>query len=327
MKTAKILLDTNVWSYLAQHALGDAFQAATVKSNAKIVVAPSVVQEALAIPDVPLRNAVTELQTRSRWTRLMPEAYLQCEEIKSEVQRARPDWLSGTPDLARFRRNKYDWTRTNQSRGSNLRKMGFWQRVRDQPDKMAEWFRAANLDEAREYARTARDRLRDIGDHRLPALDKAIAVTIDTRTGEVRDQRAEPWRVAGVQATTRHLLSMGDPYRDWLEPFLVPVWVTRPTDWDIFWIRDVTAGSMPRHWIRWAFEHLQQARSVSRGTPGDAQLGAYLFDADIVVSADRIFVDLVNQIQDHSPSPMATAVKIKGDASGLEHLLEIIRSQ
>lgn len=256
----------------------------------------------------------------------MPEAFLQCEEIISEVRRTRPNWLLPTPDVRRFRRHKYDWTRTNQPRGSNSNKLGFWERVRRQPDVMAQLFRSPYLDQARTNAKAARDRLRAVGDDKLPSLVDAILVPVDAETGTVHSKGVEPWRLTGMWATNHHLASEGDPYHDWLEPFVLPVWITQPTYWEQFWIKDVVDASMPRHWLRWAFEHLQQTRTVSRGTPGDAQLSAYLLDADYIVSADKVFVDLVNQIRVQGPYSIATALRISGDAAGTDRLLDLIRS-
>jgi predicted nucleic acid-binding protein len=72
--SSRILLDTNVWNYLADHADAATLAAAARKGSASIVVAPAVVYESLVVNDPATRLARSQLLTDKRWLRLMPEA-------------------------------------------------------------------------------------------------------------------------------------------------------------------------------------------------------------------------------------------------------------
>jgi hypothetical protein len=49
----------------------------------------------------------------------------------------------------------------------------------------------------------------------------------------------------------------------------------------------------------------QALRSTSRGAPGDNQLATYLVDADLFLTNDKIFADLVGEMRIHSPVKLA----------------------
>ena len=78
--------------------------------------------------------------------------------------------------------------------------------------------------------------------------------------------------------------------------------------------------------MRWAFRTLSRFRRVSTGTPGDVQLSAYLYDADLVISNDKLFVELASEAAQYAPRPIAASIEVKANPSVVEHLIETLVS-
>ena len=78
--------------------------------------------------------------------------------------------------------------------------------------------------------------------------------------------------------------------------------------------------------MRWAFQYLQMFLKVTAGTPGDAQLGTYLPEADFAVSADRNFIRMTDMLRPYSPRPVALPKLVKGDAEGVEEAIAFLKS-
>jgi hypothetical protein len=95
--TNRILLDTNVWNYLAEFSSAAAIRRNAKVGAAKVVVAPSTLYEALRFNHPEVRARRAELITDTAWTRLMPEAYSEAHELLNEIRRLRPrcERLSG----------------------------------------------------------------------------------------------------------------------------------------------------------------------------------------------------------------------------------------
>jgi hypothetical protein len=75
----------------------------------------------------------------------------------------------------------------------------------------------------------------------------------------------------------------------------------------------LAAGTAPA--LDYRIKERQDGRFES-GTAGDEQLASYLPDCDHVVSADKGFVRLVNEIGRHSPFAMPTAHLVHGGVDG-----------
>jgi hypothetical protein len=80
---------------------------------------------------------------------------------------------------------------------------------------------------------------------------------------------------------------------------------------------------LPRSWLRWALKTLQATRKTSAGTPVDNQIGSYLVDADILVTADKIFDAIVRRLADESVIRVATPLLVTPEncVSELQRLL------
>jgi hypothetical protein len=124
----RALLDTNVWRYVVDGASQGPFLRLARQGSYDLQIAPAVLYETLRLRDAQLRATLVRLMTNPRFHRLMPEAYSESMEILQEIERVRPDWLRGAPDLHFFNRLKKDWTRTTG---------GFWVRSTRSPEAEA----------------------------------------------------------------------------------------------------------------------------------------------------------------------------------------------
>jgi hypothetical protein len=68
---------------------------------------------------------------------------------------------------------------------------------------------------------------------------------------------------------------------------------------------------------------LQATRKTSPGTPVDNQIGSYLVDADILMTADRIFVAIIERIASEAVIPIATPVLVTAE-NCVQKLIEIL---
>jgi hypothetical protein len=70
---------------------------------------------------------------------------------------------------------------------------------------------------------------------------------------------------------------------------------------------EVDEQHMSRSWLRHAVAAVQISMRLTRGNPVDAQLAAYLIDADLFVTNDRRFARIIEAIRPSSLTPYAAA--------------------
>jgi len=95
----KVLLDSNVWRYLVDQNASAALEKCVTESDIEIVVTPSLVFETFEQLNEPVRKSILKLQALPSWTRLMPDTFLEMEEIKASIRRYRPELIVNNPDL------------------------------------------------------------------------------------------------------------------------------------------------------------------------------------------------------------------------------------
>jgi hypothetical protein len=316
----RILLDTNVWRYIVDYgALGVVHQAAR-RSRHDIVIAPSVVYEALRTRDEVLRKSLVCAMTLPYWKRLMPEAFSEAQEIKSEVERLRPEWLNWAREISLYQRLRHDWTR---SRG------GFWDRARS--DTLRESQRIDTLgllDIARNSSRQAREIGKNMpaGWRTRPFSD--IKASLPEPAPGWNGEPFEWWRAEARENFKLAMTRIGHPYAEWLNGEINLAMMTlHASDLTHFWLHETEATRMPRHWLRSAFEFQQQFHKVNDGTPCDTQLGTYLVDVDLMLSADKNFVKFAERCRREAPFPMGRSSLIPGGSHAVEVLLEELRNK
>ena len=102
------------------------------------------------------------------------------------------------------------------------------------------------------------------------------------------------------------------PHLEWLGPFLDVRRIARAqASWNHLWGHEVESREVPREWIRWAVEWLQGLRTVTPGTPIDNQIAVYHYDADVFVTGDKVFADIVNKVRKEAPAPVAAASRVR----------------
>lgn len=328
----RVILDTNVWSRLAEADAGLDLRLAARAAGARIVAAPSVLYELARMPDPASRSSAVRLITEPCWHRLMPEAYLEAEEIISLVGRYRPHWIIERPALLERRRLSYDWSRRNQPAKRRLRspsKAGVWERFRHAPDKAARELAALDgglLDAARSQARDAREEMR-IQDARAPGPLRSVMATFAGPRPGWDQEPFELWRGETAESLWLSLFVLRTGgYLDWIAPVVDLQRIARePASWLRLWIYEVSAEEAPRQWLRWAFTYLQRFRRPSPGSPCDVQLSAYLTDADVVLSGDKQFIELVEAARAEAPAAVACGARVVAQAGEAGKILEAIR--
>ena len=81
---------------------------------------------------------------------------------------------------------------------------------------------------------------------------------------------------------------------------------------------------MPRHWIRWAAGLLQATRKSSGGVPVDNQIASYLRDSRYVITADKVFTEIVHKLRSASTRPLAEEYLVRGNDSAVDELIGFI---
>ena len=289
------LIDTNVWSSVADANLGSDLAKVARRKHIKILAAPSVLYELLRTPNERVRKQFVDVITLPCWKRLMPETFSETKEILAEIRRLRPGWLRKTPNRGDYMRLIHDWKSRNG---------GMWQRARDTPSREAgfiDQLGGDNLQTARDEAQRIRKEVKEMGIKKPPPLDKVYSTPQVPFLGWKGDAVAA-WRGHAFLSVTPALNDPAHPYTSWLDADVdVRAMLSDSAGWVSFWFYDVGLHAVPRCWLRWAFDYLQAFRKVTDGTPCDTQLATYLPEADIVLSSDGGFIDRIEECRKYAP--------------------------
>jgi hypothetical protein len=108
-----VILDTNVWSYIATRGEVEAFDALAEERSIDVVVPPSVLLEVLRTPDPAVRTQIVSAITRRGTRRSHPptEAQQMADELVSEIRRLRPHWLRTFPLTSKLPTLERFWTK------------------------------------------------------------------------------------------------------------------------------------------------------------------------------------------------------------------------
>jgi hypothetical protein len=317
----RVLLDTNVWSYVIDSGASGELLRAVRDSSKDVQIAPAVVYETLRMSNVALRDARIKLMTNRRFKRLMPEAYSESMEILREIERVRPEWLSATPDLNYFTQARADWQR---------KLNGFWVRCEKYPAGEAAWLASVGdsqkLDAARAQTKNARQEMQSSGWKSNPPMDKTLAGYSEPLRGW-RGDMVEAWRWDSWSGLSYALGTVGNAYRDWIAPFLgTGIKLLDSAEWVEFWLYEASKENLPRQWLRWGHEFSQRFRSVTPGSPGDVQLSTYFVETDMVISGDGALLDILEQCRPYAPCQLPKGLRISSGAPGVHQLLEVLQS-
>jgi hypothetical protein len=316
----RVLFDSNVWRYVVDAGAQGALLRAAQKQSHHIQIAPAVVYEALRLRDVPLRDRLIALMTNRRFRRLMPEAYSEAMEIVAEIRHLRPEWLRPDPDETFFIRSRNDWSR----------KMGgFWVRCAQSPGEEAvrlQRMEGSLLQQASEQIKGTRKEMMEAGWKTNPSMDKTLASPPSPIRGW-NGEMVEAWRVESWKGVTYALSRPGHPYRDWIAPFVeLDCGLLNSAAWVEFWLHLVRSEALPRQWMRWGHSFAQRFRKVTSGSGADNQLFTYLLETDAVITADKGFLDILEECRPYAPFSLPIGRLVPAGAPGVESMFGILAS-
>ena len=135
------------------------------------------------------------------------------------------------------------------------------------------------------------------------------------------------WRIQRLQTVTHGLRRVGDPYRDWIAPFVdLDGGLLGSSSWNDFWLHLAEVEALPRQWLRWAHSFAQRFRKLSSGSPGDTQLFTHLLDAGHLITSDRALVQIVDECRPSAPCRLAQGMLVPAGAAGVDALLSMLEA-
>jgi hypothetical protein len=317
---SRALLDTNIWRYVVDNGSQGLLLRLARDGPYEIQVAPGVLYETLRLKDKSLRATIIRLMVNTRFERLLPEAYSESMEILREIERVKPDWLRDKPDLRFFNRLKKDWTRKTG---------GFWVRCERSPESESRLLGMAEtemMEGSKREIHNARKEMIDAGWKRNPPMDKTLAEFSKPIPGW-NGQKVEAWRMDSLIGLTHGLVQAGSPYRDWIAPFVeLDDGLLHSAAWVEFWLHRAEKSALPRQWMRWAHSFAQRFRKVTPGSPADTQLSTYFLETDVVITADKALLEILEQCRPYAPCQLPAGKLVPAGAAGVERLFSMLEN-
>lgn len=313
----KLLLDTNIWSYISKHDLQSELLRVMRKGHAQFMIAPYSVTEARDTRDANERKKLLTTMTNKSWKRLMPDTFLEAEEIKTALLSARPQWQNLTPTDNAYIRSRFHFRR---SRG------GFWDMARDEvPLRITDESLREMLENelARQEVKAIRDHFKD---SQLGAETNLQRVTIDLEAPILGKNTVEYWRNATAYHFEEEMKVFTSPYREFLDCFInVEAMFADMQDFERVWYEEIEPSQLKRLWVRGSMEYLQRWHQPTNGSPADSLLSVHLLDADYFVTADKKFAKCLKKIHQEAPFETGKPLLVSGGKPGIAEMLEFLR--
>ena len=203
----RLLLDSNIWRYLVDEGSIGEIDLVVRRGRSAVVVAPAVLFEAAHTKDSALRNRILVAMTRPSWKRLMPEAYSEAEELRTELRRLRPEWLRPIPNLTLGKRLKHDWLR---------RRGGLWDRIIGEAE-LLQRHDAFILARARAQAHELRKDAKGLPvKWEIATLTKTMGSLPEPLDGW-NGLPVEAWRFDAMNVFATAIRTSGHPAIDWID--------------------------------------------------------------------------------------------------------------
>lgn len=315
MPPLRVMPDSNVWRYIVSMGAVQPVRKEAKRHAVEIVACPAVLYEALRDSNAQRRRPLVDALTLGSWTRLMPEAYTEADEVRAEITRLHPEWLQPRPDLARWHRLRSDW------------QSAAWQRARR--DTRAEAMRLRARDGGKMAA--ARAERREFRQRAIGNGWTFESVPLDLTDSFVRPgpgwdgEPFEAWRGVGLERWRETLLTQKGAAWDWLGPWLSAATILSDLgSWNAFWTRETSKEYLPLQWLRWAFDIVQSTQKITNGSPVDNQIATYLPQSDVFVSSDRNFIHQIEKIRPYCPIRLGRTRLVPADRDAVDAVLQII---
>ena len=322
MSLTRVILDTNVWSYIGQRAETAAFDQLERDRGIEVVLAPSLLLEICSDRDAERRRSGVEAMTSRSRTTLRSEAQSSVEEIVEATRELRPDWLRSMPKLEVVRQHEDYWRRT------------IWRQARFDPGLIHDAIQRVDQGEADQLLRQQqfnKDQL-VLNETPIPMPHSLVGGfgpdAPDRETAGWRGDQVELWRletaylyrhqVLGRAVRTNHEPA-GSTLAEWADAWLKLDAIRRDVgSFNEFWYYEVDVTAFPRNWLSWALYWIQLRSKLLRSNGADVQHAAYLVDADLFLSADRRFIRGLSELRESSPVRFAEPRLIPGEGSIVE---------
>jgi len=137
----------------------------------------------------------------------------------------------------------------------------------------------------------------------------------------------EAWRIDSLVSMTYALGAQDHAYRDWMAPFVeLDDHFLHSAAWGEFWLYLAEKSVLPRQWLRWGHSFAQRFRKVNSGSAGDTQLSTYFVDTDVVVTADKALIGILEECRPYAPFKLPEGKLLPADRPGVAILLEMLET-
>jgi len=100
----------------------------------------------------------------------------------------------------------------------------------------------------------------------------------------------------------------------------------RSAAWTEFWLYLADKSALPRQWMRWAHAFAQRFRKVTSGSPGDTQLSTYFVETDVVITADKALIEVLEECRPYAPCQLPDGKLLPAGALGVANLLRLLET-
>jgi hypothetical protein len=76
--------------------------------------------------------------------------------------------------------------------------------------------------------------------------------------------------------------------------------------------------------MRWAHAFAQRFRKVTSGSPGDTQLSSYFIETDVVITADKALIEILEECRPFAPRQLPAGKLVPAGAPGVSTLLRFL---
>ena len=314
--------DSNVFDYIAKASEPSLIRSELDSRGIEVLASHLLLVEAIVIKDRRIReqqlSCITRLATRYEDK---PIAYRQALELRSEIERCRPDWLRARPSVAAKRRVR-EFVRQQQAD---------WQLA-----KIGE-LSPGNLDEFKQdsesgissNSRVQKTLRVETVVHRRPKKAHGYLEANGQRTRFDLNEPDSFWRWECACVWHSAMVERVDHSRDYYD-YLSP-YVNEDAFADEaycrFWKREVDAARMPLNRIPGLVSYYQLEHRISHGNSYDALHATFCHDVDIFLTADKAFFSVLADLRELAGQELATPLFVdRRSSDSLDELKRVLDS-